>query len=175
LYVRTQFLTGRMPPVAEGLLAYVTVSLVYHALAFPVAPQVYGRSPTQGGWTWTWLTFVFVIPSGLGVLLGLNARYGWTSKLLLKWKIVTTHPIGCAWDWRFSGISECWVLVVLKNEAKWAGYLGGDSFISSDPAERDIYLQQVYEVQDDGKWKPRTSGVWISHGEIQSIEFWPKT
>jgi hypothetical protein len=143
LYVRTQFLTGRMPPLNEGLVAYVTVSLVYHALAFPFAPDVYARSPTQGGWSLTWLIFAFGIPIVVGGVLGLDARYGWTSNLMLKLKLVTTHPIGSAWDWRFSGIAECWVLIVLKNGIKWGGCLGTHSFVSSDPAERDIYVQQV--------------------------------
>jgi hypothetical protein len=173
LFVRAQFLTGRMPPAADGILAYVTVSLVYHALAFPLAPKVYGASPLNGSWSWTWPLFVFVIPTILGVLLGLSAQHGWMSRLLTKLRLMTTHPIGCAWDWKFGGISECWVLVILKNGIRWGGRLGDRSFISSVPTERDIFLQQVYEVDDEGKWTPRTSGVWIAHGEIQSVEFWP--
>lgn len=172
VYIRTQFLTGRMPRVGEGLLAYVTVSLVYHALAFPLRPPLIDAPPTNF-WTVWWVLFIFVLPAGLGVLLGLNARYSWIGSALRKLHLVTAHPIGCAWDWRFSGSSECWVLVILKDGMKWAGHLGPDSFISSDPAERDIYIQQVYEIGEKDKWIPRASGVWISHSEIQSIEFWP--
>lgn len=173
LYVRAQFLTGRMPPAAEGILAYTTVSLIYHALAFPFRPAIHGASPLDGSWTWTWFTFVFFVPVLLGVILGLNARQDWIGTLLRKLHLVTTHPIGCAWDWKFGDISDCWVLVVLKNGTQWAGYLGEQSFISSDPSERDIYIQQVYEVDEDNNWTPRLSGVWIANGEIQSVEFWP--
>ncbi len=174
LYVRAQFLTGRMPPVGEGLVAYVTISLTFHALAFPVLGGRYILTRVQPEWSFKWVIFVFIVPALLGILLGLNARHGWISRILLKLKLVTTHPIGCAWDWRFSGIAECWVHIVLKNETKWAGLLGPNSFISSDPTERDIYLQQVYELDDDNVWNEKSSSVWISHGEIQSIEFWPK-
>lgn len=173
LYVRTQFLTGRMPPVAEGIVAYATVSLVYHALAFPFRPDVYGDSPLNGAWTWHWFAFAFLVPAALGVVLGLNARHDWFGGMLRRLRLGTTHPIGCAWDWRFSEISDCWVLVVLKNGIQWAGYLGEGSFISSDQTERDIYLQQVYEIGDNNNWTPRKSGVWIDGAEIQSIEFWP--
>jgi hypothetical protein len=172
VYVRTQFLTGRMPPTGEGILVYVTVSLVYHALAFPLRPS-FDSAPLTRLWTLQWLLFILVLPALLGVLLGLNARYSWIGTALRKLHLVTAHPIGCAWDWRFSGSSECWVLIVLRDGMKWAGHLGPDSFISSDPRERDIYIQQVYEIGDEDKWIARTSGVWINHSEIQSIEFWP--
>lgn len=173
LYVRAQFLTGRMPPAAEGILAYITVSLVYHALAFPFRPAIYGASPLSGTWNWAWFAFVFLVPAVLGVIMGLNARRDWIGSLLRRLHLITTHPIACAWDWKFGDISDCWVLVALKNGTKWGGRLGEQSFISSDPTERDIYLQQVYEIDDDNKWTPRVSGVWIANGEIQSIEFWP--
>jgi hypothetical protein len=43
------------------------------------------------------------------------------------------------------------------------------------PNERDIYIGEVY-LRDPGTgaWTPKGSGVWIAHGEIQSLEFWPE-
>ena len=173
LYVRSQFLTGRMPPIAEGISAYVTLSLIYHAALFPILPSLY-LEPVVG-WRWgAWFGILFIFPALLGASLGLNVRKGWTKWLLTKAKINTVHPVNVAWDWRFGECKECWVLVVLKNETKWAGFLGERSFMSSDPSERDIFIEKVYEI--DGKtdvWTARDSSVWIAHGEIQTIEFWP--
>lgn len=174
LYVRAQFLTGRMPPVAEGVIAYIILSLIYHALAYPIAAPLYSR-PSSGWMMAGWFLLLFVGPATLGFLLGLNVRKGWTKKLLSKVHLNTIHPVNSAWDWRFGECEECWVLVVLKNGTRWAGYLGQKSFMSSDPVERDIYIQQVYEIGEENKWTPRTSGVWIAHGEIQTLEFWPVT
>lgn len=174
LYVRAQFLTGRMPPIAEGAIAYVILSLIYHALAYPIATPLYAQ--TSSGWMMLgWFALLFLGPAVLGCLLGLNVRKGWTQKLLNKAQLNTVHPVHSAWDWRFAECQECWVLAVLKDGTKWAGYLGQKSFMSSDPAERDLYIQQVHEIGPGNIWTPRTSSVWIAHGEIQSLEFWPVT
>lgn len=175
LYVRSQFLTGRMPPIAEGIVAYVTLSLIYHAAIFPILNSLY-LEPVVG-WRWiAWFILLFILPALLGALLGANVRKGWTKGLLTRVGINTVHPVNAAWDWYFGGCKECWVLVVLKDGTKWAGYLGQRSFMSSDPSERDILIENVYELDSKtDAWTPRPSSVWIAHGEIQSLEFWPMT
>ncbi len=40
LFVRSQFVTGRRPPHAAALLSYLTVSVIYYALALPFADSV---------------------------------------------------------------------------------------------------------------------------------------
>lgn len=171
LYMRSQFLTGRMLSLTEGFIAYVTVSLVYYALALPAFAWLQERTGIAA--TALWFLIVLVGPAIVGALLGLNVRKGWWQKMLRRFGISTVHPISAAWDWRFSGGEACWVLAILKNGTRWAGYLGTNSFMSSDPAERDIYIQQVYELDSKNQWTPRDSSVWIAHGEIQSLEFWP--
>lgn len=173
LYVRAQFLTGRMPPLADGIVAYVILSLIYHAIILPIYGTVFFRSTFQ--WkAGAWLLLLFILPASIGALLGLNIRKGWIKGILKKARISTVHPVNAAWDWRFGDCGHCYVLAVLKDGTTWAGYLGPESFMSSDPRERDIFIQQVYEVEDEThKWTPRPSSVWIAHGEIQTLEFWP--
>lgn len=174
LYVRAQFLTGRLPPIAEGLAGYVTLSLVYHALAYPIAAPLYARPLVSGWWSLAWFGLLFVGPVLLGLLLGLGIRKGWTQALLRRVGLHTVHPADSAWDWLCSSAQACWVLAVLKDGTKWAGYFGPGSFISTDPAERDIFIEKVYEIRKVGQpWIPRASSVWIAHGELQSLEFWP--
>ncbi|SNT08354.1 DUF6338 family protein [Sphingopyxis indica] len=171
LYMRSQFLTGRMLSLMEGLIAYVTVSLVYYALVLPAFAWLEQRTGIAAAALW--FLIVLAGPAIVGALLGLNVRKGWSQKVLRRLGISTVHPISAAWDWRFSGGEACWVLAILKNGTRWAGYLGTNSFMSSDPSERDIYIQQVYELDSKSQWTPRDSSVWIAHGEIQSLEFWP--
>ena len=40
LYIRAQFITGRMPPIAEGAISYLTLSLIYQAVAYPITSDV---------------------------------------------------------------------------------------------------------------------------------------
>lgn len=173
LYVRAQFLAGRMPKIAEGIAAYLVLSVIYHAILFPIARPLYENSVNGLGGGLLWFAYILVGPAIAGLLLGLNVRLGWFKAVLRKFKLHTVHAIEAAWDWRFSNCEDCFVIVVLKDETKWCGYLGERSFMSSIPTERDIFLEKVYTLSDDDAWVPRESGVWIAHGEIQSIEFWP--
>lgn len=174
LYVRAQFTTGRLPAIGEGIVAYVILSLVYHAAAYPFVPGLYAGD-WSSSWNFAgWFLLIFLLPALVGLLLGLNIRKDWTRTLLTKWGISTIHPIESAWDWHFSRCEPCWVTIVLKNGTVWRGYLGVGSFMSSRSEERDILVEQVYAMDDDEVWKPRSSSVWIAHGEIQSIELWPR-
>lgn len=150
---------------------YVTLSLAYHALAYPIARPLYVSGSINGWYGVGWFALVFVCPAALGILLGLNVRKGWTKKLV---NLNTIHPIHSAWDWHFGHCAKCYLIVTLKDNTKWYGYLGKNSFISSDPIERDIFIERVYDFAREGEiWTPRNTGVWIAHGEIQSLEFLP--
>lgn len=175
LYFRAQFLTGRLPPASEGVISYVTLSLVYHAIIYPVASPLYAYLPPTG-WKWlAWCTLIFVAPAFLGLLLGLNIRKGWAKKIVNKFGLNTIHPINCAWDWHFGQCSESWVIVKLKDGTTWGGFIGEKSFMSSDSSERDLFIESVYSVKAGEQWESRSSSVWIAHGEIQTLEFLPYT
>jgi hypothetical protein len=173
LYFRAQFLSGRLPPAAEGFISYITLSLVYHAVVYPLAAPLYIAIPPTG-WKWlAWCVLIFIGPAILGILLGLNIRKGWTKKIINQFGVSTIHPVNCAWDWHFGQCVECWVIVKLKDGSSWGGFLGAKSFMSSDSSERDLFIEQVYEVKDGEPWGERGSSVWIAHGEIQTLEFLP--
>lgn len=175
LYFRAQFLSGRMPPVAEGAIAYIILSLVYHAMAFPLARSLYATNRIDGWFGIGWFALLFAAPAALGIVLGLNVRKGWTKSLVNRFGINTIHPVHSAWDWRFASAKECWVIVTLKDETVWYGYLGTGSFASSDSAERDLFIEHIYNFSDEGEpWTPRNSSVWLAHGEIRSIEYLPR-
>lgn len=175
LYIRAQFLSGKVPSASEGIISYVTVSLVYQASVFPIAKHLYHVTEIDGLLWAKWVSLIFLGPAILGLLLGLNIRKGWTKRLVNFFGINTIHPVGCAWDWKFAHCEECWGIVTLKDGTKWYGYIGTGSFMSSEPSERDFYMTHVYEMAEDGKpWSPKNSSVWIAHGEIQSLEFLPR-
>lgn len=175
LYFRAQFTTGRLPPLAEGAVSYVTLSLIYQAISYPItSTQLFVNAPMTLCYWASWFTFIFVVPAVIGGLLGLNVRKGWSKALVNYFGISTIHPINCAWDWHFGKCGEGWVIVTLKDDTKWYGFLGVNSFMSSDPAERDLYIEGVYVVENEGaSWTPRGNSVWIAHGEIQTLEFLP--
>ena len=174
VFVRAQFLTGRSPPHSEAILSYFIISVVYYALALPII-DVIGELEDAGFWkVLAWLAVIFVGPAMLGVALGLNAQKGLVRRLANRFGMHPVHVMPTAWDWKFSSAGEHWVLVTLKDDTKFAGFCGVGSFMSSDPNERDIYIEKVFDLDADNKWKdcgPKSA--LIAAGEIRTIEFWP--
>ena len=143
-YMRAQFHAGRMPPPTEGVLTYVTLSVIYQAAILPFTDLKLSSLTNAQLPTYEWALLIFILPALFGAILGINARNQWTGKLLKKLGINTVHPLASAWDWRFGKCRECYVMITLKNETKWAGSEAKNPF-SSNPGERDVYLERVYE------------------------------
>ncbi|MCX2781528.1 DUF6338 family protein [Microbulbifer thermotolerans] len=83
------------------------------------------------------------------------------------------HPTQKPWDFVFGQRKAYWVIVNLKNGEKVAGMYGPNSFASSAPADEQIYLEQLWVLnEDDGFERPaeQTAGVIILSSEIKSIE-----
>ena len=176
LFVRAQFMTGRKPPHTAELLSYLTVSVIYYAFALPFVDLV--RSIHESGYvkTLSWFALIFIGPAALGLLLGINVQKNLFRRMLQWFRLNPVHGIPTAWDWKFGGMTNQWVLVTLKNGSRIAGFCGQESFMSTDPSERDIYIQWIYDISDENKWSSRgEKGVLITAGEVQTIEFWPAT
>ena len=62
----------------------------------------------------------------------------------------------------------------LENGKIVRGYYSENSFASSDSNFNDVYVEKLYKMDEDGKWKEveRTSGIWISPAEIKYIKFY---
>lgn len=46
--------------------------------------------------------------------------------------------------------------------------------MSSDPLERDIYIERIYDIEEDNRWVScGEKGLLVAAGEVQTIEFWP--
>lgn len=173
LWARGKFVSNRRQPFADVVTSYVTLSLLYQACIYPFALLRADAAMLTS--TLYWIISLFVGPAVVGFLLGLDARIGWSRAILGRLGVNIGHPIDTAWDWRFAGCDPCWVLVVLKDGTKWLGHLGDGSFLSTDPGERDLYIDSVYQADKNDVWTPKGSSVWIAGGEAQSIEFWLKT
>ncbi len=172
-FVRAQFITGRSPSHTEAALSYLTLSIIYYALALPAVE--YALSLQEPGYrkSGVWFSLVFVGPALFGLFLGVNAQREWLRRLLQWCCLNPVHVMPTAWDWRFGTMKEQWALIVLKDGTKFAGFCGEKSFMSSDPKERDLYMERVYEIDEQNNWSPRDSSVLIGAGEIRTMEFWP--
>jgi hypothetical protein len=90
-----------------------------------------------------WLFVFFVGPVALGLLFGFVWQRNIHRRMAGAIGIRIPHPIPNSWDYMFDSVGEpSWMLVTLIDGSQVAGYFGRRSFASSDPNERDIFLEQ---------------------------------
>jgi Family of unknown function (DUF6338) len=176
VYVRSQFITGRSPSHTDNVLSYLTLSLIYYALTLPFIEQALGVKEPWTAKAAIWICLTLIGPSVLGLFLGAAAQKGLGNWAADKLGLSTTHVIPAAWDWRFSTTPRggMFLMVTLTSDERIAGFFGIRSFASSEPGERDLYLEEEYTVSDDGSWESRSDkvGVLIPGKEIRYVEFW---
>ena len=168
LSIRSQYVTGRRPSHSAALLSYLVASAFYYALILPFVD--FAERPG----VWAWFFLVLVGPTVVGLLLGIEIQFD-LLRTFLRWcHLNPVHSIPTAWDRKFGKMGSQWVLVTLKNGTTFAGYCDEDSFMSSDPTERDIYISWLYDLGDENQWlECEESSVLITSGEVSTIEFWP--
>ncbi len=176
----SRFLPGHaVQTLPQKSFKYLTISLINFAVVLgPVLywiPTVnYSETPIVFGI----LAFVFLVlePVAAGIAIGFVSQYEFVRKVLSRAGLQMTHHIPTAWDYRFGrSDSGAHVLVTLNDGTEMAGAFFGASFASGDVSERDLYLEQVFEIDDNGNWNTpaKGKGVLITSGKIKFIEFWP--
>ncbi len=129
-------MTGRRPSHPASLLSYLTVSVIYYALVLPFVGLELFMDMSGTAAVVTWFTLVIFGPALLGLMLGIDVQRNLLRGLLQRVGLNPVHVMPTAWDWKFTGMTEQWVLVTLKDGTRFAGFCGKESFMSSDPAER---------------------------------------
>ena len=175
LWVRAQFLTGRMAPHKDALLSYFTLSVVFLALEQAVTTLVTGSDALFSSQTRYWLSLSLTGSALFGLIVGLNASLGLSRWVLGEIGISVPHALDSAWDWKFSRFEPSLVMLTLKDGSRISGWCGDQSFIGSNPKDRDFYIEQVYDVDAEGRWTLRTTnkGIYVAGGEIRLVEFIP--
>ena len=182
LYVRSQFVTARPQLYSTRTIPlYLTVSVIYWAPIlslvnfFPSLKEFINNE--SGFFIWIlWLVVTFIIPAIVGLLLGLNIQKEWLRKRLRfsRWfHLNPVHGIATAWDWKFNDMNPYQkICITLKDGRCFSGMFGFNSFISSNPTERDIYVQWIQD-NDNEDSSNSEAGIYIAAGEVCTIEFLP--
>jgi hypothetical protein len=84
-----------------------------------------------------------------------------------KFQASVPHPTFKPWDFVFGQKKSYWAHVHLTDGTKISGLYHDQSFTSSAPASEQIYLEQVWIVDDDGAFVRMVDG---SAGAIVSSE-----
>ncbi|MDT9717443.1 DUF6338 family protein [Paenibacillus sp. ClWae2A] len=165
-------------PTREGqapiyLVRFIVFSCVNFAFAWPMINKlIQSRYWEQHPFRWSIILglIVLLLPYVIGIFTGIAAERDWIRKLLLKTGINPVHPSPTAWDYIMSNDSS-YVIVTLKNGFVIYGLFASKSLASTVPTEKDLYLEEIFELDENEEWLPKAKGIWISGPEILHIEF----
>ena len=122
---------------------------------------------------WTWLRVMLY-----GVLMGVGPVL-WPILLKVvatrKFQRIIINPIPRAWDYFFGLRENCFMLIHLKDGSLVGGLSYEKSFASSYPASEDIYIEQVWEISEQGKFLekiPQSIGMLVTRDSIEYIEMY---
>ena len=183
-----EFLTENTPMLVVGLIAPGFISLRIWGLIHPTQKTRISESLIEviifSSFTYIatmWLFFLitdirFVWIYFLTVLitsvLWPILLKGILSNNFLKRKTISIIPK--SWDHFFGKKECCFILVHLGNDRVIGGLYGPDSFASSYPEKEDIYLQEVWKIDEKGKFLeriPGSKGLLVNSDVIEYIEF----
>jgi hypothetical protein len=164
-------MTKKLGP--DDMLAYLTISGLNFALFGWLIYLPYAYNANGAVRSICWMICLVVVPFIFGVILAKCGDHQVFRRACNRFGFKPLHPIPGSWDYKFSQSPGEWLLVTLKCGTRFAGWWSGNSFASSDPKERDLFIEAVYEVAENGPWKPTGKSVLIVAGEIRTIEFIP--
>jgi hypothetical protein len=176
LTFRNQFIAGQDRLGTEQLLAFVTYSAVNFAVFGWINLVVVPHEAAVWIRLLVWFLTLLVGPAVLGLVSGVFSQKEWGGKLYAMLGLNVVHPTARSWDWIFHRVHPCFILVTLKDGSQCAGYwgvnpAGTQSFASSDPKERDLYISQMFEITDSGPWRRIQKSIFIAAGEVRTVEF----
>lgn len=169
---------GKRRSDAEKILIYLGYSILNFGCWFWALRLLYKVFSKNTSWYWA-LLIVGVLLSGFitGCLIGFLKSHNPSRWIMERLQIPIEHPIPTAWEYKFSQMNEGkYVTVCLDNGKKIRGAFFNKSLASSDVTNKDIYIENVFFLDEKDNWRPvdGSDGVWISSGAIKWISFLEK-
>ncbi|MEM1386808.1 MAG: DUF6338 family protein [Pseudomonadota bacterium] len=173
--VRAGFIRGERPQPSERFFEAVVLSLVNQAIFYAISSAWSGLGfPLFGTPSVGLIIEAVVLPSALGVIAGWYLMKGWNSALLRRLAMPIEHPIDRAYDFAFERhLDGCFVIITYEDGTRVHGRFGQHSLAANDQNRSDIYLERLYNVDEDLQWSaphPGRSGL-VSLRGLRSIEF----
>ncbi|SFM50529.1 hypothetical protein SAMN05216573_102165 [Bradyrhizobium sp. Rc3b] len=172
--VRAQFFTGRVRTLSENVVTYIALTVLYYGMAAPVVEYVLSIREPGRAKIFAWLGLIILLPTAIGFAFGFLGQNDVFRRILQYFKINPVHAAPSAWDYAFARLrGDHFVMVTLSDGSTVSGVYGSHSFASSDPTERDLFLQEIYDVDSDS-WKKRSEqqAILIPSKEIKHVQIW---
>ena len=171
-------------PEPDTWLGMFVLSGIHFALLSWWIPGLWLRTGTvlgsgeelRGGLAAEWTACTLVVPACLGFVTGLAHRRGWLRGFLIaRLGLNVPDAVESAWAYAFAGRerpAKVWLTVTLHDGSVLEGCFSTRSMASSRDQDRDLFLEQLYELSPDGRLRPvlGTAGVWIAGSAIRVVE-----
>ena len=176
--VRSRYIAGERPRNAEVFLEVVVLSLVNQLVFVGLSGLVAALLPKDAAVNLSadlaLLLEVLLLPIILGIAFGVNLRRGWDRAVLRRLAMPVQNPVRTGYDFAFAERARPgFVIVTFQDGREVRGYFGTNSLASSDADRRDIFLERVYDIDQDQEWRepvpPRSA--YLSLADVRSIEF----
>lgn len=159
---------GNYKDSSSRIIDAIAYSSINYALLIPLL--WHWRPSTSYSFSTTYLIAV-------GVLVVAPIFWAFLWKNLRETKLFqrnAPHPIEKPWDFFFKQRRPHWVKITLNNGAIIGGKFYDRSFASSAPAEEQLYLEETWLLNDNGKFLRKvngTTGVLVLSKNISHVEF----
>lgn len=179
--VRSRYVLGEKPKAGEIVFEAVVLSLLNQLIFLAILPVLgwitVGLAPDLArAARGRSLFFVEVLiqPALLGVVIGRFLQTGWNSAILRRLAMPVVPPKRRAYDFAFTqNETEGFVIITYGDGTEVFGYYGENSLAASDANRSDIYLERLYDVDENGQWFEQTPsrGALLNLDGMRSIEF----
>jgi Family of unknown function (DUF6338) len=178
-------LRGPTPDELNATSKVLRAATVSTALVLVYA-AVLGRELVNVTYGRGWLAEHPRVTAGIGLILLLAVPVGlaigeqWLT--LRRWRptwltfkaLSTYDPTPAAWDFAFRDRPACFIRV-LTDEGRWVGgWFDPESFASSFPQTRELYIAQQWKMGDDGAFEQEVTnsrGVYVRCDDARVVEF----
>lgn len=157
--------------LTDYLVELVTFSVFYLALFFWLVALLYRVDIQSNAFFFNLLVLltIFVVPAFLGWLASYLLQASWMRRLVKT----VVHPVPTSWDYIFSRGEPYWIIFHLKTGEKIGGYYGSKSFASSYPETLEIYVEEIWRLDEYGILREEvvsTAGGYIKAEDCKFIE-----
>ncbi len=171
--VYTFFNRSQQRNYGDLVVEFITFSMFYLTLFFWLIALVNSPDIHSNSLLYNILIFitVFVVPSLLGYISSILLKANWFRKILKT----AYHPTPSGWDYAFGDKKvSYWILFNLKTGERIGGLYRGKSFASSYPLPQDIYIEELWKLDDQGRFVgkvDKTAGCFIKVEDCRFIQF----
>jgi hypothetical protein len=172
--------------IAQALVVSVIFDAVYLLGAFALLPPLVKISSSSirvldpwwlGG---TILVGAVLLPAGLAWLVYLPIQRRQVlenGELRLRWvRRWSYNSVPTAWDWAAADPRNRYVRILLPDKRWVGGYYGGNSYVSTYPEPRDIFISQPWRMGKKGAFlseNQESEGVWLTIPDGAIVEWLP--